>query len=234
MIPTWLQKLIQQTIFFTSTAYTCYMIITDPQWIYLLWFVIGMVVVAGVVSAYYHRFVTHYAWECPKWAEVMFLYLGAMFAFTQVLSWAATHNKHHRYVDTDRDPHGPHTGIWNNLMIAYYDFNMAHANKTNLRNPLYQAQMKYYLPVAIIGFVIMSVLFGPISWAIINTYGFLGQASVNYLGHKDGKAISRPYLAWLLAGETYHDHHHQHPRDPIFGKWDLGAAIVRLLDKNVK
>ena len=232
MIPTWIQKILQQGIFFTSSAYAIYMIMFNFQMVYIIWFLIGMLLVAGIVSAYYHRFVTHYSWECPKWAEVMFLILGGLFAFTQVLSWAATHNKHHRYVDTERDPHGPHKGLLNNLLIAYYDFNLAHANKTNLRNPMYQLQMKYYFALSLIGFVIMSVLFGPISWCIINAYGFLGQASVNYLGHKDGKAISRPYLAWLLAGETYHDHHHEHPRDPQFGKWDLGGLIVKILNKN--
>lgn len=231
MIPTWLQKHIQQGIFFSSAAYTFYMVVFEPKLIYIFWLLIAMILVAGIVSAYYHRYVTHSSWKCPVWAEKVFLFLGSFFAFTQVLSWTATHNMHHRYVDTEKDPHGPHKGLMANILIAYYGFNLAYARKVNLENPLYQLQMKYYFAVAIFGFVVTSLIFSPVVWTIINTYGFLGQASVNYLGHKNGSPVNRPYLSWLLAGETYHKHHHGHPKDPYFGTWDLGGAIIKLFKK---
>lgn len=231
MFPTWLQKVLQQTIFFVSFIYTAFMVVTNPQWIYLLWLAIGMIIVAGTVSAYYHRYATHKSWNCPRWLEEGFLLLGGLFSFTQAISWVAAHRKHHRYADTDKDPHGPQKGFWGNVLISYYPINLAHAGRQNLNYEPYQRQLKYYFLLNLIGFVVMTYFFGAISWTIINTYSFVGQVCTNYFGHADGKPTTRPWLSPLLAGETYHELHHSKPNLAIFGRWDLGGWIIRLVDR---
>jgi stearoyl-CoA desaturase (delta-9 desaturase) len=70
---------------------------------------IGMysITVLGITVGY-HRLFTHASFETPKFMKVFFAIAGSMAVQGPVLTWVATHRKHHQHSDHDEDPHSPH------------------------------------------------------------------------------------------------------------------------------
>lgn len=60
------------------------------------------------VSIGYHRFLSHKSFRAQRWFEILIVFLGIP-AGTPI-QWAGNHRVHHRFVDTERDPHSPHHG----------------------------------------------------------------------------------------------------------------------------
>ena len=61
----------------------------------------------------YHRLLTHRSFQCPVWFE-RFITLCATIGLTgPAIDWVAIHKAHHRFADTEKDPHSPdHMGIF--------------------------------------------------------------------------------------------------------------------------
>ncbi|KVH98036.1 hypothetical protein Ccrd_023745, partial [Cynara cardunculus var. scolymus] len=91
------------------------------------------------VTLGYHRLLTHRSFKIPKWLEYFFVYCGVhggqvgsmnhFIAFNRVfcwrmvywsylqmqrdpIFWVSVHKKHHKYADTEKDPHTPMDGLW--------------------------------------------------------------------------------------------------------------------------
>ena len=174
-----------------------------------------------VISAYYHRLLSHRSWPCPLWLERLMGIIVAGHLLTPAISWVAVHKKHHRYSDTDQDVHGPRKGHIKNLLISYYDVELKYAGKSILSDKFYQFQLKYYWHIAIVWSTFWIVLFGWQSWVIIGAYGYAGQVCLNWIGHNKQKAVNRSFLAPILGGETYHLNHHLNPKASCFGTLDF-------------
>ncbi len=64
------------------------------------------------VTVGYHRLISHRSFKCPKLVEYFFV-LGGYLAFEgSPIWWAAIHRAHHRYEETELDPHSPRFGIF--------------------------------------------------------------------------------------------------------------------------
>lgn len=63
------------------------------------------------ITVGYHRLLAHRSFRCRPFYEYI-LVMGAYLAFQgSPIWWAAIHRAHHRYSDTDLDPHTPRKGI---------------------------------------------------------------------------------------------------------------------------
>lgn len=223
-----------QILFFTSLCVTAFALFAEQWQLLLTWYVYGAILMPCITSAYYHRYVTHNSWACPKWLEVVFLILGAGHGMMSAIGWSNIHTQHHRFADTFKDPHGPHKSFWKNLQLALLPFDPRSATRRVVTNKLYLMQAKYYWWILGVYFIVWCLLFGPISWFFINAHNFIAMVSVNLIGHRIGKPINTPAFSLFVGGEAYHKHHHDHPRDPKFGTIDTGWWIIRLIDKNAK
>jgi stearoyl-CoA desaturase (delta-9 desaturase) len=65
-----------------------------------------------LVTAGYHRYFAHRSYRLPRWAQFAMAFGGTTAAQKGPLWWASHHRNHHRYADTDRDPHSPIRGFW--------------------------------------------------------------------------------------------------------------------------
>lgn len=204
-------KFIQQAVFFLATLVLAYSCVFQPTVATYAWVIFGILLVGIIPAAFYHRFLTHNAWKCPRWLEVVLAIMAAGHGFTPAISWVAIHRKHHRYADTNEDPHGPHFGVMANALISFYKTDLKYAGSI-MRDRLYQLQLKYYLEIMLVYMVIWSMIFGPMSWFIINGMAYLIQASINYIAHKDSQPVNLSHWhALLFSGETYHENHHRFP-----------------------
>jgi stearoyl-CoA desaturase (delta-9 desaturase) len=65
------------------------------------------------LTAGYHRYFSHRAYKTSRWFQFILAWLGCMALQKGPLWWAANHRGHHKYSDTDQDPHSPiKRGVW--------------------------------------------------------------------------------------------------------------------------
>ena len=99
----------------------------------------------------YHRYYSHKAFKMPKWIEYYLLFFAHIAMFGPAITWVANHREHHKYVDTEKDPHSPHYRGW---LMAYagqvlidIDFKLV---RDLLKDNLHRMQVKYYWHVIIV------------------------------------------------------------------------------------
>ena len=56
----------------------------------------------------FHRLLTHHAFQTYKPIEYLFAVLGTLSVEGSVISWVASHRKHHAHADAEGDPHSPY------------------------------------------------------------------------------------------------------------------------------
>ena len=64
------------------------------------------------ITAGYHRLLAHRAFKVGRVTQFVFAFSALTCAQKGPLWWTAWHRRHHRYTDTDRDPHSPMHGFW--------------------------------------------------------------------------------------------------------------------------
>jgi stearoyl-CoA desaturase (Delta-9 desaturase) len=77
------------------------------------------------VTVGYHRLFTHRSFEAARSVRILLALTGSMSLQGSVISWVATHRRHHAYADKEGDPHSPHLetegfgGIFKGLWHAH-------------------------------------------------------------------------------------------------------------------
>lgn len=64
------------------------------------------------ITAGYHRYFAHRSYRLGRVPQFLLAFGGTTAAQKGPLWWAGHHRDHHRYADTDRDPHSPQKGFW--------------------------------------------------------------------------------------------------------------------------
>jgi fatty-acid desaturase len=185
-------------------------------------------------TVYYHRVVTHKN-PIKPFLEKFLLFLSWVGCSGSAIAWAATHRMHHRFSDTEKDPHSPqHVG----KLHAYWWSSGAEKSiryvPDLLRNPLYVWQHAHYFTVLLAyHIIVMALLPLSIYWAICIVPAFcmwFAGSMVNILGHDSLGPINSNILGLMFAGEGWHKNHHVDPSSPKFNsKGDWGHMIYGLI-----
>ncbi len=70
---------------------------------------LGLYLATGLgITVGYHRLFTHGSFRAAKPARVALAVMGSLAVQGGVISWSATHRRHHAYADQYGDPHSPH------------------------------------------------------------------------------------------------------------------------------
>jgi len=65
------------------------------------------------ITAFYHRYFSHKTYQTNRFWQFIFAVLGNSAVQRGPLWWASHHRHHHRFADTDEDPHSPaRHGFW--------------------------------------------------------------------------------------------------------------------------
>ncbi|MBK9178673.1 MAG: acyl-CoA desaturase [Acidimicrobiales bacterium] len=64
------------------------------------------------ITGGYHRYFAHRAYRLARVPQLLLAFGGLTAVQKGPLWWASHHRDHHRYADTDRDPHSPQRGFW--------------------------------------------------------------------------------------------------------------------------
>jgi len=206
---------------------------------------VGVYFVTGClgVTVTYHRLLSHKAWS----ASPIVAYIGTLFATVGLIgsavSWVALHRQHHRFADTEKDPHAPSIKgfIRCHWLSMFEPVDMRYAVDLGKRR-FFQFQHKYYFLICLLYVLVLAMAVEP--FAIV--YAFLAPACIlwnaaasivtfsHLFGSKDHELTSEARNHWLLGvfvwGEGWHNNHHANPNSPYFAEkpWqiDIGGYLI--------
>lgn len=207
------------------------------------------------ITGGYHRLFAHRSYSAKTWVKVLYLLFGGGAFQGSVLKWATDHRRHHRYVDTEKDPYNINQGFWYahiGWLLVEDDPNFKEQFAPDLLNDKWvYLQHKYYLIVAfgmgvifptLVGYGLGSVLGGfavaaALRLVLTNHSTFFINSLCHTLGkqpYSDEHSARDSYImAFLAFGEGYHNFHHQFQSDYRNGirwfDWDPTKWTVGLL-----
>ena len=204
-------------------------------------------------TVYLHRTLAHRALTLAPSAQWVFRFLTWISTGIRPRQWVAVHRKHHAFTGKEGDPHPAELVGWVKVQMLNVQMYRREA-----RNPITVARYAKDIPEDAwdrrlfnhalfglsIGVAFLVVVFGPVIGLLaaffhVNFY-LGGSAAVNAIGHHFGR---RPYdntagnlhwLAFMTAGEGYHNNHHAVPTSPRLSfHWyecfDLGWVVIKIL-----
>jgi fatty-acid desaturase len=202
-----------------------------------LWWIAPMIIctiaVLFGVTVGFHRLFCHAAFKTHSIWHGVLAVLGTLGIYGSSVQWCAMHASHHKYSDTDKDPH--YTGwrylFWKKNRPTIFNRRIM---MRLYRNPLHRFLYKYYALV-VLGVVglLWALSFNTLLFCYLIPLGwlhFVGSAHQVFAHDKTGPR-DYPIMEFLLftGGEWLHKHHHDHQRDDRFGRFDLGHRFIRLI-----
>ncbi|MBX9686565.1 MAG: fatty acid desaturase [Candidatus Obscuribacterales bacterium] len=204
-----------------------------------LWFIVFYVWHVLGVTVGYHRLLAHRSFRCPKIIEYFFV-LGGYLAFeSSPIWWATLHRAHHRYTDSEKDPHSPRFGNARAYMgwifgAKYPDYLDPKLQAPDLINdPFYRLLERNnnwhtsHLTNTFIGFgarLIVWMLFGwkialasVLAGLLVQQVPFLvnvvcHKPKLGYRNFRGGDdSVNVWWLVFITMGDNWHNNHHAYP-----------------------
>ena len=112
----------------------------------IVWFITNYLFCTIGINVFYHRFLTHKGFQCPKWLEYTMAVLAVCSFQETPARWVAIHRRHHEHADDEPDPHTPvRSFLWAHvgwLLVKQPDLSrngvFARYAKDVLRDPFYR------------------------------------------------------------------------------------------------
>jgi len=199
------------------------------------------------ISAGFHRLLSHQTYKAPRWFKNLAMFIGTLGLQSTPLTWPAMHRQHHSFSDTEQDPHSPqYKGLFNTYFGVilfqpklkyvkdllrdkdvlffhknYFKINLFYDLILFLINPLYVVYF-HLLPATILWHAEAAINV----WTHTKYFGYR-----TYNTNDNSKNIS--LLGWLIAGEGYHNNHHNNPNYYNFAhnkyEYDVTAKLINFV-----
>ena len=180
------------------------------------------------VTLGYHRLLSHRSFNVPQWLARFFATCGALSAEYGPITWAGIHRQHHKYSDTDPDPHDMNKGFWwSHIGWMFVDVpaeNNVRKYTADLRqDPYFRWLDKYFLflqiPLGLTLYLIGGwslVLWGiPLRLAVVYHVTWLVNSATHTWGERpydtEDNSRNNKWVAALTFGEGWHNNHHAYP-----------------------
>jgi len=195
----------------------------DVEWYWWAWMMFFYIVVYSLVgnNIGLHRYFTHGHFIVSRPIAWFFAWAGSMSMLGEPLSYSMTHLVHHKYTDTELDPHGRGRGLKSILVFFHRRVDISetpiHVRRIVELSKDWGWLHKYYLLfVAVNAFV-----FYLISWkaflflwwipAAISCWGVAGAVITQHWSLKPNNGWKHQYFIYY---EALHKHHHDFPMAP--------------------
>ena len=207
------------------------------------------------VTLTYHRLLSHRSFKVPQWLEYVLATIGALTGQGPMLLWVAEHRLHHRYSDTDKDPHSArHGGFWwSHMTHLFYHKEFEDNQKEWGRYIPDLINHRYYHWLSKYNFIVALALLPPLylmgGWAyvlwgipmrivlMLHVTWFVNSATHRW-GYRNFETRDDSSNVWwvalLAAGEGWHNNHHAQSNCAAHGRmwweFDLTWQIIRGLE----
>ena len=162
-----------------------------------------------------HRYFTHKQFKVSKPTEWFFTWCATMSGLGSPISYAIPHLVHHKYPDSELDPHGPGAG---RRSLLYYFHRHLHINEKTLTSrrifeltrTYCKLHKNYWLIVAANAGIMLAIdwkvfLF---CWWLPSTLTLWAVSLGIYMQHENGGASNTRSYSWFGWGEGLHKNHH--------------------------
>ncbi len=211
----------------------------------LYWITGGLGITLG-----FHRLVSHRSFQTPKWLEYCLVFCGTLACQGGPIEWIGLHRIHHKFSDTEPDPHDSNKGFWWSHMGWMLSQNpsskeVPRFTQDIINDPVYQFFQKYFIPIQVVlGLILYSFGGWPfVIWAIFVRLVVVFHCTwfVNSATHKFGYQSYESednskncwWVALLTFGEGWHNNHHAYQYSARHGlRWweiDLTWMTISLL-----
>lgn len=200
----------------------------------------------------WHRLLTHRSFRTPKWLEYLLTILGTMSIQDSPAKWVATHRIHHKFTETEDDPHSTRRGfMWAQIGWILWRRAQDHDEETLrryvpdlLKDPGHALISRlYFLPI-IVSAVVLFFIGGwsMVAWGVFArvVVGWHTTWFVNSFSHLHGNrphatndsSTNNWFVALLTFGEGWHNNHHAVPTSARHGfewhQFDLNWLTIRV------
>ncbi|XP_074033517.1 acyl-CoA Delta-9 desaturase [Leptinotarsa decemlineata] len=209
------------------------------------WMVIVGLMSAEGVTFGAHRLYSHKCFKATFSLRLILILLQTVAGQNCLYIWARDHRQHHKFSDTDADPHNASRGFFFShigwLMSKKHPAVIEKGKTIDMSDleadPLVMFQKKYYKPLYVIFAIVLPVIVPVYAWNETYYYSFLvsymaryiivlnATWSVNSIAHLFGTKpfdkfilpVESTFVAFISVGEGWHNYHHTFP-------WDYRAA----------
>jgi len=235
------KNVIWYTILHLGAVYGFYQTLSNAKWLTIIWTYLLYVMGGLGITAGAHRLWSHRSYKANTPYRFILMIFNCVALQNDVIDWARDHRVHHKYSETDADPHNAARGFFFShmgwLLVKKHPDVMKKGKQIDLsdlyNDPVLAFQRKYYRLLAICLCFVLPTIVPVYLWnenvttayftAGVFRYTWLLHCTwaINSIAHMFG---NRPYdkninprqniLAALMSlGEGWHNYHHVFPYD---------------------
>jgi stearoyl-CoA desaturase (Delta-9 desaturase) len=198
------------------------------------------------ITGGYHRYFAHRSYRLGRPAQFLVAFGGLTAVQKGPLWWAANHRAHHRYTDTDRDPHSPQKGFFWSHMGWILSGRHSKVDYAKIPDFAKYPELRFLDRNDWIGpwaLGLVAYLIGGWSGLVVGFFGstvLLWHATfcVNSVAHVFGRrrydtndtSTNSVFVAVVTLGEGWHNNHHHCPTAALHSHrwWELDPTFAVL------
>ena len=208
----------------------------------------------------FHRLVSHRSFQSPKWLEYMLVFFGTLACQGGPIQWVGLHRIHHKYSDTEPDPHDSNRGFWWSHMAWMLheipaDNDVPRYTQDINEDPFYTFCQTFMVPIQVVLGLILYFLGGwpCVIWGIfvrlvmVFHFTWFVNSATHKFGYQSHESNDNSRNCWWVAlltfGEGWHNNHHAYQYSARHGLawWEIDITWMTIqvlqflgLAKNVK
>ena len=239
------RNVILMSILHLSALYGIWITLTIAKWQSIVaMYVIGVASAIGVLAGA-HRLWSHRAYKAKWQLRLILAMLETMALQNDIYEWCRDHRVHHKFSETDADPHNANRGFFFShmgwLMVKKHPEVIRKGKLIDLtdlwNDPIVRYQRKFYIPLVILFWAIVPTLIPyylwdeplwnsffmcvPLRYTFVLHNAWLVNSAAHLWGNKPYDDTIEPrenlMVQYLAYGEGYHNYHHTFP-------WDYSAS----------
>src|SRR4051812_30137316 len=194
------------------------------------------------ITGGYHRYFAHRSYRTSRTFQFVLAAVGGSAVQKGALWWASNHRVHHRYADTERDPHSPKDGFWwahvgwvlsgaygTTDYEAMDDFarypELVWLNKHDWVPPWTLAALCFLIggwSGLVVGFLLSTIVLWHITFLVNSLAHVFGRRRYETSDTSRNSAL----VAVLTLGEGWHNNHHHYPKSARqgFSWWEVDVT----------
>lgn len=192
-----------------------------------------------------HRLWSHKSFETTIFKEYILHVFSFPILFGSTIVYAGVHRDHHKYADTDKDPH-LESNIDKLLYKRQINYKISPRSVYDLiKNPVHKFLHDNYITFNALILLFFLIFLGPVytgyTLSFIVTYMWIGGLMINSLGHNPNfgyrnfetkdKSTNSYILQFLFPGLGLHNNHHAHPGNYKLSmkdnEFDIAAWVIK-------
>ena len=220
---------------------------TQAMWQSYIWYIFLSLGGGFGVTAGAHRLWTHRTYKAKTPYRIMLMCFNCLAMQNSILVWSRDHRLHHKYVETDADPHNANRGFFFAHVgwLLMYKHPQVIIKGRNIdvndlkEDPVVMFQDRYYIKLCLLFSVLIPAFVPWYFWGESALVSFFFLFAFRYItslhctwfvnsvahlwGHKPydkhSNPTDNPFVCYAAAGEGYHNYHHAFPFDYSTGEY---------------